>query len=211
MTTIHQLNPPFHLWIPEAQDHGLALFLIDYHMEEHLYWVCAMEKTGEIWTLSNDKVRADQNRSIGRLYEKSHWRLANPDVAESLTWKAAYQDKLSADAKASKDCRYANSEPESRGTSNPGLSSSDGQPVPSPLRMREPKVHLDVPDASGDRKRKNPVAETFSEFRNPIAPRFIPELGAWWRTDNASIRSGKAKRRKGSHKAKHARRTKSKS
>jgi hypothetical protein len=70
VTTIIQLNPPFHVWVPESQDHGLALFLIDYHVEEHLYWVCAMEKTGEIWTLANDKVRADINRSIGRVYAR---------------------------------------------------------------------------------------------------------------------------------------------
>lgn len=70
MTTILQLNPPFHVWVPESEDFGLALFLIDYHVEEHLYWVCAMEKTGELWTLSNDKIRMDTNRSIGRVYDK---------------------------------------------------------------------------------------------------------------------------------------------
>lgn len=88
MTTILQLNPPFHVWVPESEDFGLALFLIDYHVEEHLYWVCAMQKTGEIWMLSNDKVRADVNRSIGRTLSKDSWQLQDPKAAETLTWKA---------------------------------------------------------------------------------------------------------------------------
>lgn len=83
MTTILQLSPPFHVWVPESEDFGLALFLIDYHVEEHLYWVCAMEKTGELWTLSNDKIRMDTNRSIGRIYDKRRISEADRRTSEA--------------------------------------------------------------------------------------------------------------------------------
>lgn len=130
MTTIHQLNPPFHLWIPEAQDHGLALFLIDYHVEEHLYWVCALEKTGEIWTLSNDKVRADVNRSIGRVYEKSSLKAAISRRAEEA------QKELD----------------EYHGRFNDQGSDS----ISPPVRMRGSEVHLEVPGMSGLGHRAQP-------------------------------------------------------
>lgn len=177
MTTIHQLNPPFHLWIPEANDFGLALFLIDYHMEEHLYWVCAMEKTGEIWTLSNDKVRADVNRSIGRVYSKK---------------ESAYEEDTELGG-------LSQFQPSGR---------TKEFKIPPSLRVREPKVHLDVPDASGDRERENPATEKVnSYFRNLAAKHDF----SWHRVDTPSLRSGKTKRRKGPHKTKHSRRAKFKS
>ena len=71
MTTIVQLNPPITLYVPHLDDFGVAWFLIDYHMEENLYWVCAMEKTGKIWTIDNTKVRACKNPSLGRTLESS--------------------------------------------------------------------------------------------------------------------------------------------
>lgn len=134
MTTIHQLNPPFHLWIPEVQDHGLALFLIDYHVEEHLYWVCAMEKTGEIWTLSNDKVRADVNRSIGRVYAKHTGRWSSGDGVNlsNVPREAVYEEDT-----------------ELRGASQfQPIGGTKEFKVPSSLRVCEPKVHLNVPGAS---------------------------------------------------------------
>lgn len=205
MTTIHQLNPPFHLWIPEAQDHGLALFLIDYHVEEHLYWVCAMQKTGEIWMLSNDKVRADVNRSIGRTLNKDSWQLQDPkDNPWTNTWKD-FDKKVGGVSSL-----YANKEPESRGTSNSGLSRLLGQQVPVTLRVREPKVHLDVSDASGGGEGTNPHTKKVNDFLRKVANQ-TAKPNTWWRTDNDSTGSGKAKRRKGPHKAKHSRRTKSKS
>lgn len=81
---ILQLNPPMHFWIPHMNDYGLAHFLIDYSMEEHLYWVCAMEKTGEIWTLDNTKVRADTNQTIGRVIAKDfvQGKMPHPDGYE---------------------------------------------------------------------------------------------------------------------------------
>jgi len=78
---ILQLNPPFHVWVPHMNDYGLALFLIDYHIEEHLYWVVAMEKTGEIWTLDNTKIRADTNQTIGRVIAKDFVQNRHPHPA----------------------------------------------------------------------------------------------------------------------------------
>lgn len=236
MTTIHQLNPPFHLWIPEAQDHGLALFLIDYHVEEHLYWVCAMQKTGEIWMLSNDKVRADVNRSIGRtlnkdgvkLFASPHpdsWQLQDHKVAETLTWKAnseTQQQNIPKDTNWKEQWKaynpanhtstsfnpYALKDPAPRTTGSSGLS---GQQVPSSLRVREPKVHLDVPPASGDRKGEDPSEEeTNRRVRQFIKNNFADRsLGLWQRTNVAAGSDDKGTRRKGPHKAKHNRRAKS--
>lgn len=61
-----QVNPQFHVYVPHADDFMLVWFVTDYHTEEHLYWTGAMEKTGEVWTISNEKIRACRNPSIGR-------------------------------------------------------------------------------------------------------------------------------------------------
>jgi hypothetical protein len=64
--TIVQLNPPISLYVPEVDDYMTAWFVIDYHMDEHLYWVGPLDKTCEIWTLSNPNVLACRNHSTGR-------------------------------------------------------------------------------------------------------------------------------------------------
>lgn len=61
-----QLNPPLYFWVPQAKDHGLAIAVIDYHMDHDLYWVCIMDKTGAVATLSNKEVRGCMNTTIGR-------------------------------------------------------------------------------------------------------------------------------------------------
>lgn len=68
--TILQVNPQFHVYVPHMQDYGLVLFLIDYHTEEHLYWVLAMQKDGTCWTVDNTKIRFDSNPTIGRVIKK---------------------------------------------------------------------------------------------------------------------------------------------
>lgn len=65
--TMLQVNPQFHVYVPELDDFMLVWFVTDYHTEEHLYWTGAMEKTGEVWTLSNDKIRGCRNPTIGRM------------------------------------------------------------------------------------------------------------------------------------------------
>jgi hypothetical protein len=61
--SITQLNPPLPLQTPKGQ--GLAHFVIDYGMEEHLYWTVFLE-TGEIWTFANPFVRACVNFTFER-------------------------------------------------------------------------------------------------------------------------------------------------
>jgi hypothetical protein len=61
---ILQLNPP--IWLHTVKGEALAHFLIDYGPEDHLYWVCFVTETGEIWTLDNTQVRADKNITLGR-------------------------------------------------------------------------------------------------------------------------------------------------
>lgn len=65
---IIQLSPPIFLETPKGE--GLAHFLIDYSIEDNLYWVCFMTETGECWTFANPEIRAPKNISIGRIYNK---------------------------------------------------------------------------------------------------------------------------------------------
>ena len=67
--TIIQLNPPIPIETPKGS--AIAHFLIDYSIEEHLYWVCFIDSTGECWTFSNPKIRAQKNITIGRTLEKN--------------------------------------------------------------------------------------------------------------------------------------------
>jgi len=62
---ILQLNPPIFLNTPKGE--GLAHFLIDYSIEDNLYWVCFMQETGECWTFANPEIRAPKNITIGRI------------------------------------------------------------------------------------------------------------------------------------------------
>ena len=60
-----QINPPMPLETPKGK--ALAHFLIDYGPEHHLMWVCFQDKTGECWTWSNEKIRAQNNPTLGRV------------------------------------------------------------------------------------------------------------------------------------------------
>ena len=63
--SILQLNPPLPVYVANKGD-AICHFLIDYGPESHLYWVCFMDDSGEIWTLDNTQVRAQKNISLGR-------------------------------------------------------------------------------------------------------------------------------------------------
>lgn len=65
---IIQLNPPIFLETPKGQ--GLAHFLIDYSIEDNIYWVVFITETGECWTFGNPEIRACKNISIGRTFDK---------------------------------------------------------------------------------------------------------------------------------------------
>lgn len=61
---IIQLNPTLPLLTVKGP--ALAHFLIDYGEEHHLYWVCIMDDSGEIWTFSNKDVRGQTNFTFNR-------------------------------------------------------------------------------------------------------------------------------------------------
>ncbi len=65
---ILQLDPPIFLSSPKGE--CLAHFLIDYGIENDLYWVCAQHETGECWTWNNKDIRFTKNISIGRTFDE---------------------------------------------------------------------------------------------------------------------------------------------
>lgn len=61
---ILQLSPSIPLNTPRGS--AQAWILIDYSPEHDLFWICAIDDTGEIWTFPNNEVRAQRNISLGR-------------------------------------------------------------------------------------------------------------------------------------------------
>jgi hypothetical protein len=49
---------------------GYAFLVIDYSQEHDILYSCVMDN-GEIWTLSNREIRAQENISLGRTLLKS--------------------------------------------------------------------------------------------------------------------------------------------
>jgi hypothetical protein len=66
---ITQLDPTIPIDTPKGSAH--AWFLIDYSTENDLFWVCAIDATGEIWILPNADIRAQKNITMGR-YLSNH-------------------------------------------------------------------------------------------------------------------------------------------
>lgn len=63
--TMIQLNPALPISCPKGD--GYAHALIDYGIEENLYWVIFITETGECWTYANPDVRAVKNVTINRV------------------------------------------------------------------------------------------------------------------------------------------------
>lgn len=61
---ILQLNPPIPLQTPKGS--ALAHFIIANSIEDHLYFVCFQDDTGQCWTWNNTEIRADKNITYGR-------------------------------------------------------------------------------------------------------------------------------------------------
>jgi hypothetical protein len=55
------------IWLETPKGRGIAKFLIDYGPESDLYWTVFIQDTGEVWTFSNEEVRASTNISLGRI------------------------------------------------------------------------------------------------------------------------------------------------
>jgi hypothetical protein len=60
---ILQLDPPLPLVTPKGS--GIAHFVIDYGMEEHLLFVVALDDGGACWTFSNPEIRFAVNPTMG--------------------------------------------------------------------------------------------------------------------------------------------------
>lgn len=74
---ILQLNPAIPVTTPKGE--ALAHFLIDYGMENDLFWVCFIHETGECWTYPNFLIRAQKNITLGRTLAKDGTK-KNPDI-----------------------------------------------------------------------------------------------------------------------------------
>lgn len=66
MQTLLQLDPVIPVHTPKGN--GMAWFLIDYGPEHDLMFTVAISSTGEIWTFSNREIRAQQNITLGRVF-----------------------------------------------------------------------------------------------------------------------------------------------
>ncbi len=62
---LFRIDPP--IWLETPKGIGLAHFLCDYGIELSLYWVVAIEATGQCWRFENELVRFVKNYSAGRL------------------------------------------------------------------------------------------------------------------------------------------------
>jgi len=65
-----QLNPQIPLITPLGK--AWAVAICDYSQEHDLMWLCFQDDTGECWTWKNSEIKAQQNITIGRNYEKSN-------------------------------------------------------------------------------------------------------------------------------------------
>lgn len=70
MGLILQLDPAIPVNTPKGG--AQAWVLIDYSAENDLFWVCALDDSGEIWTFPNHEVKAQKNISLGRTFVKNN-------------------------------------------------------------------------------------------------------------------------------------------
>ena len=61
-----QLNPMLPIIRVSDSMKGYAFLVIDYSQEHDILYSCVMDN-GEIWTLSNREIRAQENISLGRM------------------------------------------------------------------------------------------------------------------------------------------------
>lgn len=75
-----RIDPPLPVRTPFGDGH--AIFVIDRGTGFHLEWVCAIDATGELWTLRNPYVRRQTSLTEGwtdlspfptDTYEQFHW------------------------------------------------------------------------------------------------------------------------------------------
>lgn len=69
MSMMLQLNPMIPIIRMSDKMEGYAFLVVDYSQEHNIYFTCAMDN-GEIWTLSNQKIRFQNNPSLDRINGK---------------------------------------------------------------------------------------------------------------------------------------------
>jgi CspA family cold shock protein len=67
--TIHRVDPEIPVLTPKGK--ARAIFLLDYSEEDHLFWVCVQDDSGEVWTFPNPLVRVQSNPSLGRIFSRA--------------------------------------------------------------------------------------------------------------------------------------------
>lgn len=63
---IIQLNPPIPVFVTSKNTSGLAHLMIDYGVEYDLFWVCALDDSGQCWTVNNKYIRFTKNYTLDR-------------------------------------------------------------------------------------------------------------------------------------------------
>lgn len=63
---ILQLTPPIPLFSVKHQEECYAYMVFEYGLEEYIYFLVGMEKTGEIWVLPSKDLRMTKSFTAGR-------------------------------------------------------------------------------------------------------------------------------------------------
>ena len=78
MTSIVPIQPPLAMETPRGK--ADAYWLIDYGIDEHLYWVTFLRGSGECWTFKNPDIRLAWNESTGT------GKRMTSSTGESIPW-----------------------------------------------------------------------------------------------------------------------------
>lgn len=62
MTAIHEIQQI--LWVNTPHGDGIALFIIDYGMQENTIWVVALEDDGRVLHYNSNQIRLTKNNTI---------------------------------------------------------------------------------------------------------------------------------------------------
>lgn len=62
MTTIHEIQQI--LWVNTPHGNGIALFIIDYGIQENTIWVVALDDDGRILHYNSNQIRLTKNNTI---------------------------------------------------------------------------------------------------------------------------------------------------
>lgn len=63
---IIQLTPPLPFYSVPHQEECYAFIALDYGIEDYMYFLVALEKTGELWVIPSRELRASKSFTAGR-------------------------------------------------------------------------------------------------------------------------------------------------